>query len=144
MFNLFGALPDILMGRKPKDALIGNTAAVGSTLFGGNILQGLQGASAATNPALIESAMQTPGYGASSASPMGLGDMFKSAGGYIKPIGEAAGAANSVRGLLAPQQAMPMPVPMMQQQRGQDPIAGLLAQQQQLEELRRKARYGIA
>lgn len=143
MFNLFGALPDILMGRKPKDALIGNTAAVGSTLFGGNLLQGLQGASMATNPALIESAMQTPGYGASSASPMGWGDMFKSAAGYIKPVGEAASTAGAVRGLLAPQQPMMAPQ-MMQQQRGQDPIAGLLAQQQQLEEMRRKARYGIA
>ena len=111
-------------------------------LFGG-AGPGLLANTAATNPALIESAAGTGITGVSSASPMGLGEMAKTAGGYIKPIGEAAGAAGAVRGLLAPQQPMMAPQ-MMQQQRGQDPIAGLLAQQQQLEEMRRKARYGIA
>lgn len=142
MFNLFGALPDILMGRRPKDALIGNSVAVASALAAPNVGGMFSQAPATMTPALIESAVQTPGYGASSVSPMGWGDMFKSAAGYGKQIGDAASAANAVRGLLSPQQG---PAPMvMPQQRGQDPIAGLLAQQQQLEEMRRKARYGIA
>ena len=91
-------------------------------------------ASAATNPALIESAAGLSTHGISSASPLGLGGLL----GYAKPIGEAALAANAVNGLMQPRQTQAPQ--MMPQQQGPDPIAGLLAQQQQLEEMRRKAR----
>jgi hypothetical protein len=46
MFNLFGALPDILMGRKPLDALLGNAATVAAMFAAPQILgtSGLLGA----------------------------------------------------------------------------------------------------
>lgn len=91
-------------------------------------------AAAATNPALIESAAGMATHGVSSASPLGLTGLL----GAAKPIGQAALAANAVSGLMQPRQVQAPP--MMPQQQTQDPIAGLLAQQQQLEEMRRKAR----
>lgn len=136
MFNLFGAIPDILMGRKPKDALLGNTAAVSSALAGGNFFQGLQGAPGATNPALIESAMQTPGYGQSSASPMSAMGLLGDIGKFASPIGQAAQAAGSVQGLLGGQQ-QPAPMPVQLGATG-DPIGQLLNSQQQEDMMRKQ------
>lgn len=135
MFNLFGALPDILMGRDPKKALLGNTAGVASAMAPWSFMQGLPGLTnqAATNPALIESAMGSAGYGASSASPMSL---LGQIGQYAKPLGDAAGAANSVQGLLGGQQ-QPMPMPAQLGASG-DPIGNLLNSQQQEEMMRKQ------
>ena len=114
--------------RKPlRGMLLGGAAGAAPGLLGAP-------ATAATNPALIESAAGMATHGASSASPLGVGGLL----GAAKPIGEAALAANAVSGLMQPRQ-MQAP-PMMPQQQTQDPIASILAQQQQLEEMRRKAR----
>lgn len=114
--------------RKPlRGMLLGGAAGAAPGLLG-------TPAAAATNPALIESAAGMATHGASSASPLGVGGLL----GAAKPIGEAALAANAVSGLMQPRQ-MQAP-PMMPQQQTQDPIASILAQQQQLEEMRRKAR----
>lgn len=118
-------------------ALLDKKKPLRGAMLGGasGFLPGLLGApaAAATNPALIESAAGMATHGVSSASPLGLSGLL----GYAKPVGEAAMAANAVQGMMQPRQVQ---APPMQQQQTQDPIAGMLSQQQQLEEMRRRAR----
>lgn len=138
LFDSFGIIPDLLRGKKPKDA-IGDNLKNAALLAGGSYLApamgsaGLFSASGATNPALIESAMGSAGYGASSASPMSL---LGQIGQYAKPLGDAAGVANSVQGLLGGQQ-QPMPMPAQLGASG-DPIGNLLNSQQQEEMMRKQ------
>ena len=127
-----GMIPDILRGKDPKRALLENTAAVAAPMAFGNT-PGFFGNSAATNPALIESAVGSSGYGASSASQPGLLGTISQ---YAKPIGQAASAANSVQGLLGGQQ-QPPPMPAQLGATG-DPIGQLLNSQQQEEMMRKQ------
>lgn len=73
---------------------------------------------------------------------MGLLDKFAT---QMEPVGRAAQTAGAMQGLLGSQpQQPPMPAPMLGSQ-GADPIWQMLAQQAELEELRKKARtYGRA
>ena len=123
----FGALKD---KKNPvRGGLLGGALGYG----GGMVAPMLGGASAATNPALIESAVGTTGYGASSATPTGL---FGTIGQYAKPLGQAASAAGSVQGLLGGQQ-QPQPMPAQLGATG-DPIGQLLNSQQQEEMMRKQ------
>ncbi len=122
----FGAMKD---KKNPiRGGLLGGALGYG----GGAIAPMLGGASAATNPALIESAVGTADYGASSASPMGLAGLME----YAKPVGQAASAAGAVQGLLDGQQ-QPMPMPAQLGASG-DPIGNLLNSQQQEEAMRKQ------
>lgn len=104
----------------------------GSSLFGGGG-PGLLGNAAATNPALIESAVGSTGYGMSSASPESF---LATASKYMKPAGEALGAASAAQSLFGqPQQQMAPPVQMMPTG---DPIGQLMAGDQQQEAMRQK------
>ena len=116
----------------------GGAAGVGpmASLFGGSGGAGLLGAAGATNPALIESAMGTAGYGASSATPTGLLGALGTVGKYAQPIGQAAGAASAVNGLLGGQQ-QPPPMPVQLGARG-DPIGQILNSQQQEDAMRKQ------
>jgi len=110
----FGFIPDILSGKSPTQALedgvktAGTLAAIYST----------GGAAGATNPALIDSAVGTAGYGASSATPAASGGLLggmKGAMGSMKPYMEAAGAASQVKGLLGDGGSQPIQAPQVAQ-----------------------------
>lgn len=66
----------------------------------------------------------------SAASP----SAFSNAMGFVKPIGEAANAANSVKGLLGSPQPL-QPSPMMQQQNGSDSLTQLVNSNNQNQQL---------
>lgn len=126
MYDLFGAIPDIFMGRNPIDALKGNALAVGGALFGAPML-GAAGATGAGAAAAGEVGAASGAAGAANSAP-GLLSMI---GQYAKPIGAAASAASSVKGLLDPQH-MPIQTPMpMQQMGGAQTLAQLAGQNQQ-------------
>jgi hypothetical protein len=108
-FSPFGFLPDILSGKDPKQALEDGlkTAAITAAVVGsgGTAAPAAAPAMGATNAALIDSAVGTAGYGASSASAgastgAGLLGSFKQFAGDMKPYGEAAQSAMQVKGLL--------------------------------------------
>lgn len=145
-------------------ALAGATAATGGAA-GVGPLAGLLGGAApaaagaagaaegagllATNPALIESAVGSAGYGASSAGAGATPSMWdgllgggkeglKAAAGAVGPVSQGLVAANQANQLLGGgRQQTPQMMPM---QHGQDSIGALLQQQQQLEEARRQLR----
>lgn len=140
LLGSFGVLPDILIGKKPEDALkdnLKNAALLGAGAYMAPAMgaSGLLGGAStgATNPALIESALGTAGYGASSTSPVGL---LGSLEAYAKPIGQAANAASSVQSMFGGQQ-QPMAMPAQLGATG-DPIGNLLNNQQQEEMLRKQ------
>lgn len=136
LLPLIGSAVGAMTSKKPlKGALLGGAAGAMPGLLGAP-------AAAATNPALIESAVANPMYGASSASPTGLlGGALGALDTYGKPAMMGMSIANKAKQLATPQQA---PAPQMMPVQGQDTIGQMLQQQAQLEELRRKARYGIA
>lgn len=103
-------------------------ATEGSTF--GNSLTGAGGSSGAV------------GQGTSASSMQGLLGVANNVPNYMKMAGDAASAAQNVRGLFGQQQQMAPPM-MQQQHQTQDPIGQILAQQAQLEELRRRARLGL-
>lgn len=90
----FGFLPDLLRGKSFKDALETNAkqgAMAGLAMFG------LPAAGAGEAVGATTGAFDfSPSFG-------GLLEGAKEAASYAKPIGEAAGAANAVGGLLTPQ-----------------------------------------
>lgn len=111
-----------------------------ASMYAGGYGNGLLGSqSAATNPALIESAVGTPGYGASSASNQGLlgsvSKYYSQASPYLKQANEAMSAANSAKSLFGEQQQMVQPA---QLGATGDPIGQLLSSQQQEEQMRRQ------
>jgi hypothetical protein len=141
----FGFIPDMLMGKKPKDALKDNlktAALVGAGIYAAPLLGAGAAGGAASGGGLLS--MLSPTAGAPAAG-SGAGGMLGSLGSYIKPVSDAVGMASQVNQLMSKPQIQ---APMMQQPHagGQDPIGGLLAQQMQLEEMRRRARggYGAA
>lgn len=139
MLPLLGAAAGAMTSKKPlKGALLGGAAG-----YGGSLLAPAMGAaSAATNPALIESAAGMATHGASSASSGGLlGGALSGVDKYAAPINAGLMMANNAKQLA--QRDQPMPVQMPQQQ-PVDVLGQMLAQQAQLEEQRRKQRYGIA
>lgn len=79
--------------------------------------------------------------GTASAS-NGMLDALKTAGSYARPAMEGMQAAQMAQGLLGPKQQPIQAPPMQMQQGGQNPIATLLTQQAQLEQMRRQMRYG--
>ena len=128
MLPLLGAGIGAAASKKPlQGALLGGAAGAVPGLLGAPML----GASAATNPALIESAVGTAGYGASSASPAGLLGTFNK---YAQPVGSALTIANQTQGLFGGQQP---PQPAQLAPTG-DPIGQMLGSQQQQEMLRKQ------
>lgn len=146
----FGFIPDLLRGKNVGDSLKDNVkqgALAGLAMFGLPALGAAAPATGATNAALIDSAVGTAGYGASSATPAAGGLMagMKDAMGYVKPIGEAAGAAQSVGGLLSgPQVQAPQPQGINPQ--GAQTLAQLAQQGQvnpeELMKMRRQTMWG--
>jgi hypothetical protein len=124
LFNSLGFFPDVLMGKKPKQALIDSVSSVAGASIGGPMGGAIGNA--------IGGAQQG-------------GGLLKDVLGYAKPVGDALGMANQVNQLMQSNRPQ-IQAPMMQPQQAQDPIGGLLAQQMQLEEMRRRARggYGAA
>lgn len=111
-FNLLGTIPDVLMGRKPLDALLGNTAAVTGTLAAGPGLLGSGGATAGIVPGGQQAAMlsaQESGGGLLGnmgwqGATTGVQGALNSAGGMMgavdkvgKPISTAMQAADMVK-----------------------------------------------
>lgn len=163
----FGTLPDILMGKKPKDALldnlkaaamVGTGMAVAPAMFGtaAPALAGETTAAMAGVPASVipEGVAFTPAtaaqMGEMGVSP-GSGGLFQQAMGYAKPIGQAAGVAKQ-SGLLGGGQSQPItPSPMLTQPIGGNQVLNQLAQapsgldqQMQLaEQMRQKRRMGL-
>jgi hypothetical protein len=136
LLPLLGAAAGALTSKKPlKGALLGAGAGYGAGLLG-------PAAMGATNPALIESAVGAGTHGVSSASSGGLlGGALAGVDKYATPINAGLMMANNAK-QLGQREAQPMaPV---QQQQPVDVIGQMLAQQSQLEEQRRKQRYGIA
>jgi hypothetical protein len=128
MFNLLGALPDILMGRKPIDALKGNALAVAGT--------------AAAAPTGL---LGAPGAPPMATPPAGL---LSSAMEYAKPIGQAMQVGMQAKGLFDGQQQQMGPSPIAPQMpnnnlgaiasQGQQSIDQQLAQAAQERAQRRK------
>ncbi len=112
---------------KAKGALTGGLLGG----VGGAFAPSRLGASGATNPALIESAVGTAGYGPSSASMGILGDVTK----YAGPAANVLGAASSAQNLFGGQQPM---APPAQLGATGDPIGSLLNNQQQEEMMRKQ------
>lgn len=151
----FGTIPDILMGKKPKDALLDNLKAAAVVGTGMAFAPGLLGAgaagsapgalfNAAADSQLANAAMGADalgGYGGAVSTPTlvngsspGLLDTVSS---YAKPVGQAAQAANAIGGLLGPQK-QPMQVsPVMQNSGGSQSLASLanMNEQAQLAQL---------
>jgi hypothetical protein len=123
MFNFFGAIPDMLMGRKPIDALTGNALGVAAAtaaapMMGSGGLLGAPGAMGAP-PAI--------GAAAPAAAPTGL---FGSAMEYAKPIGQAMQVGMQAKGLLGQSQQMG-PSPMAPPQAPNNTLGSLASQGQQ-------------
>lgn len=160
----FGIFPDILMGKDPTKAIedAAKTAAVGAGMyFTGGALGSLGGAGAASTAAstvpIAEGvfAGATPaqllaanGGGASGGLLSGMGSALGTASGYVKPIAEAAGAANSVKGLLG-SNSQPMQAPQVMQGNpaGAQTLASLYQQGTQISpeeqaRLQRKTMWG--
>lgn len=119
LFNSFGIIPDIIRGKNPMDAARDNVlsgAMVGGAMLGAPAIGAAGAAGGAAEAA-----------GTASAAP----GLLSTIGQYAKPIGAAASAASSVKGLLDPQQS-PIQTPMpMQQMGGAQTLAQLAGQNQQ-------------
>lgn len=131
LFNLFGAIPDILQGRDPWEALLGNAAAVGGTLAGAGGLQSLTGAGEAagasssmfdavnpyTSPDFIAKAAASSTGGPTGGGLLSqIGSAADTASKYAPMASMAMGAAEK-GGLLGGQQApiQPGQLPQFQQ-----------------------------
>lgn len=127
MIPLLGAAAGGMLDKKRplRGMMLGGAAGAAPGLLG------MGATSAATNPALIESAVGTTGYGASSATPTGLLGSFNK---YAQPVGSALTIANQTQGLLGQQQA---PQAAQLAPTG-DPIGQMLGAQQQQEMLRKQ------
>mgnify|MGYP000889356846 CR=1 FL=1 len=103
-FNLLGTIPDVLMGRKPLDALLGNTAAVTGTLAAG---PGLLGNNPLTQQNMREEQESglgpfgTIGWGGATT---GVQGMLNNSGGLLgiidkleRPVDTAMKAADMVK-----------------------------------------------
>jgi uncharacterized protein YidB (DUF937 family) len=118
----YGLIPDLLRGKDFKDALVTNAkqgAMAGLAFFGlPQFGSAVAPTTTATNPAIIESAVGTEGYGVSSATPAASGGLLggmKGAMGSMKPYMEAAGAASQVKGLLGDGGSQPIQAPQVAQ-----------------------------
>lgn len=146
----FGTIPDIIMGKDPKDALRDNILGVTAVLTGANLAQGLGGAAGGANAMPGDVAGLPPNPFAPQPGIMG---QLNTAGEYLKPIGQAANTASQVGGLLGNrQQQMPAPTPMPMGGGAGSQTLGMLAsqadqnsQQQFLaaEQMRRQRRAGL-
>lgn len=122
MFSLFGAIPDIFMGKNPFDALKDNALAVGGAMVGAPML----GAAGAASGAAAAG-----GAAGTASAPAAVPGLLTTIGEYAKPIGAAANAASSMKGLLDSQR-MPIQTPMpMQQVGGSQALTQLAGQNQQ-------------
>lgn len=148
----FGAIPDMLMGKKPGDAIKDNllmAAMVGTGMAAAPALAGsAMGGSAMANGAFLGEGVAS-GIGAwdGAAAAAKGGGLLKDMAGYAKPMGDALGAANQAKGLLS---SNPMqPSPLMQQRQPTDlgalsaQLEQAVAQQGQADMARRKQRYGL-
>lgn len=135
----FGAIPDMLMGKDPKKAILDNmkmAAMVGTGMMAAPAMAGAAGGSAAT-PGLLGG-----GASAGAAASPGLLGTMKTAAGYAEPIGTALSAAQS-SGAFGGGEEVPPP-PQLTPQTGGQTLQGLLAnvqqsqQAQQAEEMARR------
>lgn len=120
-FNLLGAVPDILMGRKPLDALLGNAAAVTTTLAAPGLL-GAGGATPGISPgatAATQAAEQLPAQVINRSTQAGLldkanymtGNAF-SQGGLLSDAQRVAKPAMTAYQVASDLQPEPEPMPV--------------------------------
>lgn len=124
----FGFIPDVLRGKNPLEALKTN------------VKQGLMAGMTFFAPGSAEAVGATTGAFDFSPSFGGLLEGGKEAMGYVKPIGEAAGAANAVGGLLSGQQIQ-APQPQGINPQGAQTLAQIAQQGQVSPEELMKRRY---
>lgn len=151
-FNLLGALPDILMGRDPKEALFGNAASVTGALAMPGLLNA--GAAPATQQGML--AAQESGIGplgtmgwkgattGMQGAMNGMGGLLGSAEKIAKPVGIAMDTAR----MFQPDEPMQMPPPPPMLPPTTSPTLGQIVQgnmensmaQQQMDERKRNMR----
>lgn len=131
----FGAIPDMLMGKKPERALMDNILSVATVAAGAPMIDG----------AFLGEGIAS-GIGAWDGAMKG-GGLLKDAAGFAKPMGDALGAANQAKGLLSSDPMQPSP---LAQRMPDGSLAALsaqleqaVAQQGQADMARRKQRYGL-
>jgi hypothetical protein len=136
--------------KNPLEAAALGAGIVGTGGTAAGALGGFGAAPAmgATNAALIDSAVGTAGYGASSATPMGLMGGMSQFADKVKPYGQAAQAAMSVKGLLdSPSQPVQGHAPPGMDGQGAQTLAQLAQQSGQMTpemqaRLQRKTMWG--
>lgn len=152
MFNLFGAIPDILRGRKPLESLLGNAAAVTAAiaapelLAGGNSGFGLLGGSPVTPDLLAEQAaapvvdMGTQaGFGDvmnyHSGGLLGrAGDTLNQANNAVKPFATAMNAAGTAKSMFGQNQPAMLPAQPPQMRSVPLDLTSLLQHGEQLQQ----------
>ena len=140
---MFGILPDWLLGKKPGEALAENALGMPLALASGGLLGGSEGSGGPLSSLFSQpgdattAGLSKPGLLSEWGDRLGGG--LDEASRYAKPVGQLASTANSMQGLLSPQQHAPAaPMQMGGGQSVSQPIAGLLDAQRQLELQRRQ------
>jgi hypothetical protein len=120
--------------KNPLEALAAGAAIAGTGGAAAGALGGLGAAPAmgATNAALIDSAVGTAGYGASSATPMGLLGTMTQFADKVKPYGQAAQTALQVKGLMGEEQPVQGHAPPGLNPQGAQTLAQLAQQSGQM------------
>lgn len=108
-----GTVPDIIMGKKPGEALKDNLMMAALAGTGMAVAPALAGGSAAADAiggGMASMAEQHAIQQAMASQGGGLLGGLKTTAGYVKPAGEALGAANAAKGLLSSDPMQPAPL----------------------------------
>ena len=142
----FGAVPDMLMGKDPKKAILDNmkmAALVGTGMAAAPMMAGTAGSAAGSG--LMGGAAGTAGTAASSAAPglMGQASSFMT---QAKPFMDAASTGIQTAQSMMPQD-QPIAPPQLPQQMGAQTLQALAQQLPfdagQMAEMRKKRRMGL-